>query len=55
MSNARRVLEIAVEPYRNHKQNDRTPGALHPIKLSMSLQSEEQNVVGALCVFVGDA
>lgn len=54
MSNLQRALEIAVESHKNQKQKDGTPYALHPIRLSMSLQSEEQKIVALLHDVVED-
>ena len=54
MSNLQRALEIAVESHKDQKQKDGTPYALHPIRLSMSLQSEEQKIVALLHDVVED-
>jgi len=54
MSNLQRALEIAVESHKNQKQKDGTPYALHPIRLSMSLQSEEHKIVALLHDVVED-
>jgi len=54
MANLQRALEIAVESHKNQKQKDGTPYALHPIRLSMSLQSEEQKIVALLHDVVED-
>lgn len=54
MSNLQRALEIAVESHKNQKQKDGTPYALHPIRLSMSLQSEDQKIVALLHDVVED-
>jgi (p)ppGpp synthase/HD superfamily hydrolase len=54
MSNLQRALEIAVESHKDQKQKDGTPYALHPIRLSMSLQSEEQRIVALLHDVVED-
>lgn len=48
MANLQRALEIAVESHKNQKQKDGTPYALHPIRLSMSLETEEQKIVALL-------
>jgi (p)ppGpp synthase/HD superfamily hydrolase len=54
MANLQRALEIAVESHKHQKQKDGTPYALHPIRLSMSLQSEEQKIVALLHDVVED-
>ncbi len=54
MANLQRALEIAVESHKNQKQKDGTPYALHPIRLSMSLESEEQKIVALLHDVVED-
>ncbi len=54
MSNLQRALEIAVESHKNQKQKDGTPYALHPIRLSMSLQTEEEKIVAMLHDVVED-
>ncbi len=54
MSNLQRALEIAVESHKNQKQKDGTPYALHPIRLSMTLESEEQKIVALLHDVVED-
>jgi (p)ppGpp synthase/HD superfamily hydrolase len=54
MANLQRALEIAVESHKSQKQKDGTPYALHPIRLSMSLQSEEQKIVALLHDVVED-
>jgi (p)ppGpp synthase/HD superfamily hydrolase len=54
MSNLQRALEITVESHKDQKQKDGTPYALHPIRLSMSLQSEEQKIVALLHDVVED-
>lgn len=54
MSNLQRALEIAVESHKNQKQKDGTPYALHPIRLSMLLQSEQQKIVALLHDVVED-
>lgn len=54
MAHLQRALEIAVESHKNQKQKDGTPYALHPIRLSMSLQSEEQKIVALLHDVVED-
>ena len=54
MTNLQRALEIAVESHKNQKQKDGTPYALHPIRLSMSLESEEQKIVALLHDVVED-
>lgn len=54
MSNLQRALEIAVESHKTQKQKDGTPYALHPIRLSMSLQTEEEKIVAMLHDVVED-
>jgi (p)ppGpp synthase/HD superfamily hydrolase len=54
MSNLQRALEIAVEAHKSQKQKDGTPYALHPIRLSLSLGSEEQKIVALLHDVVED-
>lgn len=54
MSNLQRALEIVVESHKDQRQKDGTPYALHPIRLSMSLQSEEQKIVALLHDVVED-
>ena len=54
MSNLQRALEIAVESHKNQKQKDGTPYALHPIRLSMSLHTEEEKIVAMLHDVVED-
>ncbi len=54
MANLQRALEIAVESHKTQKQKDGTPYALHPIRLSMSLESEEQKIVALLHDVVED-
>lgn len=54
MPNLQRALEIAVESHKNQVQKDGTPYALHPIRLSISLQSEEQKIVALLHDVVED-
>jgi len=54
MSNLQRALEIAVEAHKNQKQKNGTPYALHPIRLSLSLESEEQKIVALLHDVVED-
>ncbi len=48
MANLQRAFEIAVESHKNQYQKDGTPYALQSIRLSMSLQSEEQKIVALL-------
>jgi len=54
MSDLQRALEIAVDSHKSQRQKDGTPYALHPIRLSMSLQSEEQKIVALLHDVVED-
>lgn len=54
MGNLQKALEIAVESHKNQKQKDGTPYALHPIRLSMSLKSEEEKIVALLHDVVED-
>ena len=54
MSNLQRALEIAVESHKDQRQKDGTPYALHPIRLSMSLQSEDEKIVALLHDVVED-
>lgn len=54
MSTLQRALEIAVEAHKNQKQKDRTPYALHPIRLSLALKTEEQKIVALLHDVVED-
>lgn len=54
MANLQRALEIAVESHKTQKQKDGTPYALHPIRLSLSLQSEDQKIVALLHDVVED-
>lgn len=54
MANIQRALEITVEAHKNQTQKDGTPYALHPIKLSLSLESEEQKIVALLHDVVED-
>jgi (p)ppGpp synthase/HD superfamily hydrolase len=54
MSHLQRALEIAVEAHKSQKQKDGSPYALHPIRLSMSLSSEEQKIVALLHDVVED-
>lgn len=54
MADLQRALEIAVESHKHQKQKDGTPYALHPIRLSLSLQSEEQKIVALLHNVVED-
>ena len=54
MANLQRALEITVEAHKNQTQKDGTPYALHPIRLSLSLESEEQKIVALLHDVVED-
>jgi (p)ppGpp synthase/HD superfamily hydrolase len=54
MATLQRALEIAVEAHKNQKQKDGTPYALHPIRLSLSLTTEEQKIVALLHDVVED-
>lgn len=54
MSSLQRALEIAVEAHKNQKQKDGTPYALHPIRLSLTLEAEEQKIVALLHDVVED-
>jgi hypothetical protein len=40
MANLQRGLEMAIDARKQQKQKDGTPYALHPIRLSLSLESE---------------
>ena len=54
MASLQRALEITVEAHKNQKQKDGTPYALHPIRLSLSLDTEEQKIVALLHDVVED-
>jgi len=54
MANLQRALEIAVESHKNQKQKDGSPYALHPIRLSLTLETEEQKIVALLHDVVED-
>jgi (p)ppGpp synthase/HD superfamily hydrolase len=54
MTHFQRALEIAVEAHKNQKQKDGSPYALHPIKLSLTLKTEEQKIVALLHDVVED-
>lgn len=54
MANIQRALEIAVEAHKHQKQKDGSPYAFHPIKLSLSLKTEEQKIVALLHDVVED-
>jgi (p)ppGpp synthase/HD superfamily hydrolase len=54
MANLQRALEIAVESHQNQKQKDGSPYALHPIRLSLTLETEEQKIVALLHDVVED-
>lgn len=54
MSSLQRALEITVEAHKYQKQKDGTPYALHPIRLSLSLENEEQKIVALLHDVVED-
>ena len=54
MANLQRALEITVEAHKNQTQKDGTPYALHPIRLSLSLETEEQKIVALLHDVVED-
>jgi (p)ppGpp synthase/HD superfamily hydrolase len=54
MANLQRALEIAVESHKNQQQKDGSPYALHPIRLSLSLETEEQKIVAMLHDVVED-
>jgi (p)ppGpp synthase/HD superfamily hydrolase len=54
MTHLQRALEIAVEAHKNQKQKDGSPYALHPIKLSLTLKTEEQKIVALLHDVVED-
>ncbi len=54
MSSLQRALEITVEAHKNQKQKDGTPYALHPIRLSLTLETEEQKIVALLHDVVED-
>jgi len=54
MANLQRALEIAVESHKGQKQKDGTPYAFHPIRLSLSLETEEQKIVALLHDVVED-
>jgi hypothetical protein len=54
MSHLQRALEITIEAHKNQKQKDGSPYAFHPIRLSMSLKTEEQKIVALLHDVVED-
>jgi (p)ppGpp synthase/HD superfamily hydrolase len=54
MANLQRALEITIEAHKHQTQKDGTPYALHPIRLSLSLESEEQKIVALLHDVVED-
>jgi len=54
MANLQRALEIAVESHKNQKQKDGSPYAFHPIRLALSLETEEQKIVALLHDVVED-
>lgn len=54
MANQQRAREIAVESHKNQKQKDGSPYALHPIRLSLTLETEEQKIVALLHDVVED-
>lgn len=54
MANLQRALEITIAAHKNQKQKDGSPYAFHPIRLSMSVTSEEQKIVALLHDVVED-
>jgi (p)ppGpp synthase/HD superfamily hydrolase len=54
MANLQRALEITVAAHKNQQQKDGSPYALHPIRLAMSVTSEEQKIVALLHDVVED-
>jgi len=54
MANLQRALEITVDAHKSQKQKDGTPYALHPIRLSLLLATEEQKIVALLHDVVED-
>ena len=54
MADLQRALEIAVESHKNQKQKDGSPYAFHPIRLSLSLETEERKIVALLHDVVED-